>query len=175
MKSNSISGQTHHDLRVGGDFTLSKAWLFSVTAMSTGGLVAPSTDDGSMWFTGFYCLIGVPVYGALLGAIGGHLSSQYQEAIKDASLRRFTDGDRDVLVKSGMHRDIVDWGDFLQVGFEPHAHLSRPNFILFCNALTFPLCPSQPRLYLAHFFADFVYIARADYDCQAWSSWLGGY
>lgn len=96
-------------------WSLSKGILFSLTAMSTGGLVAPSIDDRSMWFTGLYSLFGVPIYGALLGSIGSRLSQQYQEDLKKASLKRLTDSDREALMKSGMQRDVVDWGDFLQI------------------------------------------------------------
>ena len=38
-----------------------------VTALSTGGLKAPSNSETNLWFTGFYVLVGVPIFGMALG------------------------------------------------------------------------------------------------------------
>ena len=40
---------------------------FQVTALSTGGLKAPSNSETNLWFTGFYVLVGVPIFGMALG------------------------------------------------------------------------------------------------------------
>ena len=48
--------------------------------MSTGGLEAPSTDDDAMWFTGFYSLIGVPLYGAALAVLANYIGSRQADA-----------------------------------------------------------------------------------------------
>jgi len=54
------------------DFT--KSLYFCITTMSTAGLQAPNVDsDFSMYFTGTYTLIGVPLYAACLGLYANYL------------------------------------------------------------------------------------------------------
>ena len=51
------------------DATLIEGVYFAITAVSTGGFLAPELDDTSMWFTGFFVLIGVPIFGQALGIL----------------------------------------------------------------------------------------------------------
>eukprot|EP00035_Acanthoeca_spectabilis_P016666 m.345503 g.345503 ORF g.345503 m.345503 type:complete len:131 (+) comp16558_c0_seq5:865-1257(+) len=53
------------------EWRFSEAALYAISALSTGGLISPTTDDTAMWFTGFYCLFGIPVYGYALAATAG--------------------------------------------------------------------------------------------------------
>ena len=76
----------------------SRALLFSVSALSTGGLVAPSTDESAMWFTGVYTLFGVPLYGYVLASVAGFLETRSRLAIKRKEiLHGFSERDRGML------------------------------------------------------------------------------
>lgn len=51
------------------DWSFGKSMLFSVSAMSTGGLVSPNIDDFSMVFCGVLSAVGVISYGMAIGAV----------------------------------------------------------------------------------------------------------
>ena len=78
--------------RPAGDFV--RSLLFAVSALSTGGLEAPSTDDTGMWFTGWYCLIGCPIYGLLLANASAVLASKQAANERDIQMQAFTEGDK---------------------------------------------------------------------------------
>lgn len=53
---------------------------FAVTALSTGGLYAPpNLDNLSMWFTGIWVMLGVPIYGFSIGHLAALLTDPYVE------------------------------------------------------------------------------------------------
>eukprot|EP00940_MAST-03C_sp_MAST-3C-sp2_P001354 g1354.t1 len=61
------------------DWTFISSIYFGITAMSTGGLQTPSTDDPlAVLFCGVYVLIGVPLYGCCLGLFANGLIDKVQ-------------------------------------------------------------------------------------------------
>jgi hypothetical protein len=89
--------------------------LFAVSALSTGGLESPTTDNTGMWFAGFYCLFGVPVYGYLLASAAGFIESKNGDAQKAAILTKFSARDSEFLMRIDEQGDGVDWGEFLEI------------------------------------------------------------
>ena len=61
-----------------------KSLLFAVAAMSTAGLVAPSTGNDSMLFTSFYSLTGIIIFALLVGAFAEYVL----EILADRELAR---------------------------------------------------------------------------------------
>merc|ERR1712216_1084096 len=68
-----IFGMTaDHDSQGGGDqkrWTFGKSLLFSVSAMSTAGIVSPEIDNGEMMFVGFFSIVGVVTYATAIGVM----------------------------------------------------------------------------------------------------------
>mmetsp|Transcript_11239 Transcript_11239/g.33680 ORF Transcript_11239/g.33680 Transcript_11239/m.33680 type:complete len:501 (-) Transcript_11239:30-1532(-) len=66
----------------------SQSLLFSISAMSTGGLIAPSTSNFAMVFTGMYCMIGIPWYAYALAATATWLQSADRDAAMDTLVQK---------------------------------------------------------------------------------------
>jgi len=99
-------------------WTIITGFYYSVTALTTGGLMAPSDTEAGMLFTGFYCLIGVPLYAVFLSQVALFiidlmLRGQAKEAVKDASYR-VTINYADYLRYLGPNA-MLDWPHFLQL------------------------------------------------------------
>jgi hypothetical protein len=86
-----------------------------VAALSTAGLEAPSTDPLAMWFTGLYCLFGVPVYGVLLASVATLIEEKHTAKVQEFQLRSFGRGDLANLVDKDEAKDGVDFEEFLQI------------------------------------------------------------
>eukprot|EP00656_Telonema_subtile_P018269 TRINITY_DN19854_c0_g1_i1.p1 TRINITY_DN19854_c0_g1~~TRINITY_DN19854_c0_g1_i1.p1 ORF type:complete len:193 (+),score=34.21 TRINITY_DN19854_c0_g1_i1:332-910(+) len=107
-----------------------RALYFSVTALSTAGLQAPNPDsDFSMWFVGWYCLAGVPLFGLCLGQMAGILVSAYLDNKKRQRVRELLSMAEFDQAKS-ITADVcgydnaqkasdqsIDWAEFLQMQF----------------------------------------------------------
>lgn len=55
--------------------------LFAVSAMSTGGVIAPASKPASFWFCGFYAMVGVPLFGVCIGTLGSMLSEKEEARV----------------------------------------------------------------------------------------------
>lgn len=66
-----------------------QALLYAISAMSTGGLEAPTATTDGMWFTGFFCLFGCPLYGVLLAQLASRITEMRAKMRK---LRIMQDG-----------------------------------------------------------------------------------
>jgi len=93
-------------------------FYYSVTACSTGGLMAPSNTKTGLLFTGFFCLIGIPLYAIALSEIANFivdrmLRSQAKEACMDASYK-VTFNYADYIRHLGPEKNL-DWPHFLQL------------------------------------------------------------
>ena len=91
------------------DYPFIKGLYFATSAASTGGLAGPSPNKtGSVAFTCFFCLIGVPLYAFSLGEIANLFTEKYfmlkgieqrQSAITEkefAWMNRLGDGDNEI-------------------------------------------------------------------------------
>lgn len=93
---------------------------FAVTSLSTAGLYAvTSRADGSVyWFTGIYCLIGVPLYAITLGSYANLLVEQYnKEQLLETIHKRMGGAEMaflEHLVKSE-HKDEVSFADYVEI------------------------------------------------------------
>jgi hypothetical protein len=107
-----------------------RALLFAVSALSTGGLEAPSTDDTGMWFTGWYCLIGCPIYGLLLANASAVLASKQAANERELAMHNFTEDDKVKLDKidnrGGKKGDgKYQWGEFLELYLVKLGHMTE--------------------------------------------------
>jgi len=93
---------------------------FAVTSMSTAGFYAvTSTASGSVyWFTGIYCLIGVPLYAFLLGSYANILVEQYNKEQMLESIHARMKGSEvaflEHLVKNE-HKEKADFADYVEI------------------------------------------------------------
>jgi hypothetical protein len=87
---------------------------FAITAMSTGGLFAPPTDAGSMWFTAFFILIGVPLYGCVLGNAASTVVDPYVERKFKAQLKDATELDVEEFVRAAGCDNALTYAEFLE-------------------------------------------------------------
>ena len=92
------------------------ALYFAITALSTGGLMAPADHAVSLWFTGAWCIIGVPVFGYALGQLAEQfLVVRVESAVRQSSVRVWSNADFDA-ADALMTRDgRIDWGEFLEL------------------------------------------------------------
>ena len=68
-------------------WTLIQSLYFAVTAMTTGGMQAPDKNTpGGLLFTAIFCLIGIPLYGGLVGLISAGITALVQQHRLNASL-----------------------------------------------------------------------------------------
>jgi len=93
-------------------------FYYSVTACTTGGLMPPSDTKTGMLFTGFFCLIGIPLYAIALSEIANFildkmLRSQAKEAVMDATYK-VTLNYADYIRYLGTDKNL-DWPHFLQL------------------------------------------------------------
>merc|ERR1719296_39882 len=93
---------------------------FAVTSMSTAGLYAvTSTSDGSVyWFTGVFCLIGVPLYAIMLGSYANILVEQYnKEQLLDSIHQRMGGAEVAFLehLVQNEHKDRADFADYVEI------------------------------------------------------------
>jgi len=73
-----IYGMAHEE------WTFITSLYYCITAMSTAGLQGPNAESAlSMWFTGTYTLLGVPLYGACLGIFANYLIDKNQAKTED--------------------------------------------------------------------------------------------
>ena len=95
------------------DMTGAESWEFAITSISTGGLMGPKVDADnhlgtfSALFCSFYCLVGVPLFGAWIGAWINLLldQSQKEEGVKDA-LEILSAGIDDTVSEYYIHRIV---------------------------------------------------------------------
>ena len=67
---------------------------FSLTALSTGGLLAPIDTPFSLWFVGAWCLFGVPVFGYALGNVAEEfLVVRIESAVRPMVQMKWSDRD----------------------------------------------------------------------------------
>lgn len=96
----------------------SEAVLFSVAALSTGGLVAPSKDDLSLWFTAWFTLLGVPLFGCVLACLAGMFEAMTRHAIRKEEIAQgFTDRERDMLRSCNVigTENGISWDQFFEL------------------------------------------------------------
>lgn len=76
--------------------SLLDAVYFSVTALSTGGLMPPMDHALSLWFVGAWCLLGVPIFGYALGNIAeAFLVVRLESAVRPMVAMKWSDRDFD--------------------------------------------------------------------------------
>jgi hypothetical protein len=131
--------------RAGMDIT--EALLFAVTSLSTGGLTQPDAEiDDISLFIGFFCLLGIPMYAGLLGAVAGYMTTRRNRTLLRDRLHSSI-SNTDIMCMSalhGHHDDHFDYADYLslqliklgavspatigkiQVGVSPALALSEP-------------------------------------------------
>lgn len=68
-----------------------------------------------MWFTGTFCLFGVPVYGVLLASLAARIEEKQTAREQEFQLKSFGRGDLASLVEKDTDKDGVDFEEFLQI------------------------------------------------------------
>eukprot|EP00040_Diaphanoeca_grandis_P015030 m.76481 g.76481 ORF g.76481 m.76481 type:complete len:500 (+) comp24901_c0_seq1:216-1715(+) len=75
-----------------------RALLYSVSAISTGGLEAPPDTTSALWFTAWFSLVGVPIYAVFVSTLATRIASLKQAADQKRRLKEFTPNDIKVLL-----------------------------------------------------------------------------
>lgn len=93
---------------------------FAVTSLSTAGLYSvTSTASGSVyWFTGIYCLVGVPLYGIMLGSYANLLVEQYNKEQLLQSIHERMGGASIAFLEHMVreeHKDEADFADYVEI------------------------------------------------------------
>lgn len=94
---------------------------FSVAALSTAGLQAPSTGDFPMLFVAFYSLSGVPIFAAALGAMANWLVDRHVERQQARQVNQLLTPLEFEQVMNLQHtqtlggEEMVNFAEFLQV------------------------------------------------------------
>jgi len=90
---------------------------FAITALSTGGLQAPgSTDDTSMWVVGCFVLVGVPLFGLVVGNAASVLVAPVLEKMFLRKFEMASKLDVPSFLKAlkGGDDDVLTYGEYLE-------------------------------------------------------------
>ncbi len=91
-------------------WSLIDSLYFSVTALSTGGLKAPSNDPVSLWFTGIFSLTGVPIFAAALGETANVLIERVHRVRLEANLISIQNQIRSHRLRQAVKHSLVGGG-----------------------------------------------------------------
>ena len=90
---------------------------FSLTACSTGGLYTPPCERNGDWcypFVGYYCLVGIPLFGFCLGQVANVLMKRYTQRKTELLLaRKMTQEEFDFACSLSDNDGKIDFGEFV--------------------------------------------------------------